>query len=83
MIVNNLKESIIIVSNHQIEFTNDLFVRNYEKQIKEFESRNEFSTKSSSNEGADTDEMKPNAFLNYEIFKLFERNKEIQKVRIE
>ena len=31
VIVNNLKESIVIVSNQQIEFTNDLFVRNYEK----------------------------------------------------
>ena len=33
MIVNNLKESIVICSNQQIEFANDLFVKNYEKQI--------------------------------------------------
>lgn len=31
VIVNNLKECIVIISNQQIEYTNDLFVRNYDK----------------------------------------------------
>jgi hypothetical protein len=36
MIVNNLKESIMICSNKKIEYVNDLFVKKFEKQIDEF-----------------------------------------------
>ena len=36
IIVNNLKESIMICSNKQIEYVNDLFVNNFELQIEEY-----------------------------------------------
>ena len=36
MIVNNLKESIMICSNKQIEYVNDLFVNKFEMQIDEY-----------------------------------------------
>ena len=41
MIVNNLKESIMICSNKQIEYVNDLFVNKFETQIEEYQKNNE------------------------------------------
>ena len=36
MIVNNLKESIMICSNKQIDYVNDLFVNKFQMQIDEY-----------------------------------------------